>query len=122
MSLGTFGPDNRVGIPGTLHRISAIRNRCGDIVGLTFRVGRPFVVSRELVSHLLETSSSILLLGNPGVGKTSVIRDISRRLSCSTPGRRVVIIDTSNEIGGDADVPHAAVGAARRMQVPQPSL
>ena len=64
--------------------------------------------------------NSLLFLGRPGVGKTTVIREMARVLSDELH-KRVVIVDTSNEIGGDGDVPHPAIGGARRMQVPDPS-
>ena len=121
-AVGDFGGDNRAGIEGTLHRISAIRNRCGTIVGLTCRVGRAVRGHVDMIADLLasESGESILFLGRPGVGKTTVIREMARVLSDEL-GKRVVIIDTSNEIGGDGDVPHPAIGGARRMQVPDPS-
>ena len=120
-AVGDFGGDNRAGIQGTLHRISAIRNRAGRIVGLTCRVGRALRGHVDMIDDMLRGGSeSILFLGRPGVGKTTVIREIARVLSDDL-GKRVVIIDTSNEIGGDGDVPHPAIGGARRMQVPDPS-
>ena len=120
-AIGDFGGDNRAGIAGTLHRISAIRNRSGSVVGLTCRVGRALKGHVDMIEDLLaEGNESILFLGRPGVGKTTVIRELARVLS-DRHGKRVVIIDTSNEIGGDGDVPHPAIGGARRMQVPDPS-
>ena len=120
-SIGDFGGDNRAGIQGTLHRISAIRNRNGSVVGLTCRVGRALKGHVDMIEDLLaEGGESILFLGRPGVGKTTVIRELARVLS-DVYGKRVVIIDTSNEIGGDGDVPHPAIGGARRMQVRDPS-
>ena len=116
---GDFGGDNRAGIDGTLHRISAIRNRAGKVVGLTCRVGRAIQGSAAMVVDLATSGKSILLLGRPGVGKTTAIREISRLLADDCL-KRVVIVDTSNEIGGDGDVPHPGVGGARRMQVSQP--
>jgi hypothetical protein len=116
---GDFGGDNRAGIDATLHRISAIRNRAGAVVGLTCRVGRAVGGSAAMVADLVVSGKSILLLGRPGVGKTTAIREISRLLA-DDHRRRVVIVDTSNEIGGDGDVPHPGVGRARRMQVPLP--
>jgi len=113
---GEFGGDNRAGIDGTLHRISAIRNRAGRVVGLTCRVGRAIKGSACMVADLVTQGKSILLLGRPGVGKTTAIREISRMLADDS-ARRVVIVDTSNEIGGDGDIPHPGIGASRRMQV-----
>ena len=118
--VGDVGQDNRAGINGTLHRISAIKNRYGRVVGVTCRVGRAITGSAELIRDVLdeERTSSILLLGRPGVGKTTAIREISRILA-DEHDRRVVIVDTSNEIAGDGDVPHVGIGLnARRMQVP----
>eukprot|EP00877_Chromochloris_zofingiensis_P012632 jgi/Chrzof1/7622/Cz02g30170.t1 len=116
-AVGVFGADNRAGIPGTLHRISAIRNRKGTVVGLTCRVGRAVSGHVDLIQDILEEPKSTLFLGRPGVGKTTGIREIARVLS-DVMRKRVVIVDTSNEIGGDGDVPHPAIGGARRMQVP----
>lgn len=115
--IGTFGNDNRAGIEGTLHRISAIRNRRGDIVGLTLRVGRALFGTIDLIRDLIESGRSVLLLGRPGVGKTTKLREIARVLADDFQ-KRVIVIDTSNEIAGDGDIPHIAIGAARRMQVP----
>ncbi|CAA7400415.1 unnamed protein product [Spirodela intermedia] len=120
-AVGEFGADNRAGIEGTLHRISAIRSRKGFIVGMTCRVGRAVTGHVDMVRDLLNLNESILFLGRPGVGKTTVMREIARVLADELH-KRVVIVDTSNEIGGDGDVPHAAIGGARRMQVPRPSL
>ncbi len=117
--IGTFDADNRAGMERTLHRISAIRNRRGKIVGLTCRVGRAVYGTIDIIKDLVNSGQSILILGKPGVGKTTMLREAARILAET---RRVVIVDTSNEIGGDGDVPHPAVGAARRMQVPKPSL
>ncbi|KAF3516508.1 hypothetical protein F2Q69_00047915 [Brassica cretica] len=119
--VGEFGADNRAGIEGTLHRISAIRNRKGFIVGLTCRVGRAVSGHIDMLYDLLHYGKSILFVGRPGVGKTTVLREMARVLSDEFQ-KRVVIIDTSNEIGGDGDIPHSAIGGARRMQVPKPSL
>ena len=117
--LQEFTHDNRSGIPGTLHRISAIRNRQGRIVGLTCRIGRVVTGTIACIKDFCTQGKSILFLGRPGVGKTTKLREISR-LVADELGKRVVIVDTSNEIAGDGDTPHPAIGAARRMQVPQP--
>lgn len=112
-NIGDFDADNRAGIERTLHRISGIRNRRGDVVGLTCRVGRAVYGTIEIIQDLIESGQSVLLLGPPGVGKTTILREAARVLAES---KRVVIVDTSNEIGGDGDVPHPAVGKARRMR------
>src|SRR5512143_2008137 len=117
--VGDFDADNRAGIERTLHRISAIRNRRGHIVGLTLRVGRAVYGTVDIIQDIIETGKSVLILGRPGVGKTTLLREAARILAES---KRVVIVDTSNEIGGDGDVPHPAVGKARRMQVREPML
>lgn len=117
--IGDFTEDNRAGIPRTLHRISAIRNRKGRIVGLTCRVGRAVYGTMEIIRDIIESGKSVLLLGRPGVGKTTMLREAARVLGET---KRVVIVDTSNEIGGDGDIPHPAIGKARRMQVPTPAL
>jgi stage III sporulation protein SpoIIIAA len=119
--LGPFGGDNRAGIERTLHRISAIRNRTGEVVGLTCRVGRAVYGTVAMVRDLLDTGQSLLLMGRPGVGKTTALREIARVLADDLL-RRVVVIDTSNEIAGDGDIPHPAIGRARRMQVARPEL
>lgn len=119
--VGEFGKDNRAGIERTLHRISAIRNRQGKIIGLTCRVGRAIFGTIDIIRDVVESGKSVLLLGRPGVGKTTKLREIARVLSDEFL-KRVVIVDTSNEIGGDGDVPHPAVGRARRMQVVTPEL
>jgi len=119
--LGTFRDDNRTGIERTLHRISCIRNRQGTIIGLTCRVGRAVYGTINTIRDLIQTEKSILILGKPGVGKTTVIREIARILSDEMQ-KRVVIIDTSNEIAGDSDIPHIGIGRARRMQVPKTEL
>ena len=116
--LGEFGDDNRAGIARTLHRISCIRNRRRKIVGLTMRVGRAVTGSVALIEDLVAAGASILLLGRPGVGKTTLLREVARVLA--QQGKRVVIVDTSNEIAGDGDIPHAGIGRARRMQVETP--
>ncbi|HIK32462.1 MAG TPA: AAA family ATPase [Oscillatoriales cyanobacterium M59_W2019_021] len=119
--VGQFSGDNRAGIERTLHRISAIRNRQGEIVGLTCRVGRAVYGTIGLIRDLVETGQSILMLGRPGVGKTTALREVARVLADDLQ-KRVVIIDTSNEIAGDGDIPHPAIGRARRMQVARPEL
>ena len=117
--IGTFSSDNRAGIEQTLHRISAMRNRKGEVIGLTCRVGRAVFGTIAMIRELVETGRSILMLGRPGVGKTTALREIARVLADELE-KRVVIIDTSNEIAGDGDVPHTAIGRARRMQVASP--
>ena len=119
--VGEFGGDNRAGIERTLHRISAIRNRKGEIIGLTCRVGRAVYGTIAMIRDLVETGKSILLLGKPGMGKTTALREIARVLADDL-NKRVVIIDSSNEIAGDGDIPHPAIGRARRMQVSRPEL
>lgn len=116
--IGDFDADNRAGIERTLHRISAIRNRRGHVVGLTLRVGRAVYGTIDIIQDIIESGKSILILGRPGVGKTTLLREAARILA---ENRRVIIVDTSNEIGGDGDVPHPAVGKARRMQVKVPT-
>ncbi len=117
--IGQFTSDNRAGIERTLHRISAIRNRQGRIVGLTCRVGRAVYGTIDIIQDIVESGKNILLLGRPGVGKTTLLREAARVLA---EKKRVIIVDTSNEIGGDGDIPHPAIGKARRMQVPSPEL
>ncbi len=119
--VGEFSSDNRAGIASTLHRISAIRNRQGTIIGLTCRVGRCVVGVINMIRDLVEQGRSMLLLGRPGVGKTTALREIARVLADELH-KRVIIIDTSNEIAGDGDVPHPGIGRARRMQVASPEL
>lgn len=116
-NIGDFDADNRAGMERTLHRISAIRNRRGTVVGLTCRVGRAVYGTIDIIEDLILSGQSILLLGPPGVGKTTMLRETARVLAAT---KRVVIVDTSNEIGGDGDVPHPAVGKSRRMQVDSP--
>ena len=118
--LGEFGADNRAGIPRTLHRIACIRNRQKGVVGLTMRVGRAVTGSVAVIEDFVKAGASILLLGRPGVGKTTILREAARVLA--EQGKRVVIVDTSNEIGGDGDIPHSGIGRARRMQVERPEL
>ena len=118
--IGHFGDDNRAGIERTLHRISAIRNRSGDIVGLTCRIGRAVYGTIAIIRDLIESGESVLLLGRPGVGKTTMLRETARVLADELR-QRVVVVDTSNEIAGDGDIAHPAIGRARRMQVPTPS-
>jgi stage III sporulation protein SpoIIIAA len=117
--IGTFDTDNRAGMERTLHRISAIRNRRTAVVGLTCRVGRAVYGTVDIIQDIIESGKSVLILGRPGVGKTTLLREAARILA---ENKRVVIVDTSNEIGGDGDVPHPAVGKARRMQVREPML
>ncbi|MEZ4734294.1 MAG: R3H domain-containing nucleic acid-binding protein [Caldilineaceae bacterium] len=117
--IGDFGSDNRAGIERTLHRISAIRNRKGKIIGLTCRVGRAVYGTIEIIKDIVMSDKSILLLGRPGVGKTTLLREAAR---VRGEDRRVVIVDTSSEIAGDGDIPHPAIGRSRRMQVRETTL
>ena len=119
--VGSFTEDNRAGIARTLHRISAIRNRQGRIVGLTCRVGRAVFGTMKVIEDLIETGKSVLLLGPPGIGKTTMLREVARVLADNF-NKRVVVVDTSNEIAGDGDIPHPAIGHARRMQVKSPNM
>lgn len=117
--ISAFNEDNRAGIERTLHRISAIRNRNGRIIGLSCRVGRAVFGTVELIRDLVESEKSILLLGRPGVGKTTLLREVARVLADDLR-RRVIVVDTSNEIAGDGNIPHSSIGHARRMQVSRP--
>ncbi|UCH50697.1 MAG: AAA family ATPase [Chloroflexota bacterium] len=119
--IGSFSGDNRAGIERTLHRISAMRNREGRIVGLTCRVGRAVFGTVKIIQDLVESGKSVLLLGRPGIGKTTMLREVARVLADDFR-KRVVVVDTSNEIAGDGDIPHPAIGHARRMQVPTPTM
>ena len=119
--VGAFGKDNRAGIERTLHRISAIRNRQGKVVGLTCRIGRAVYGTIDIIQDVVESGKSILMLGRPGRGKTTKLREVARILSDQLK-KRVVVVDTSNEIAGDGDIPHPAIGRARRMQVAAPEL
>ena len=118
--IGEFTGDNRAGINHTLHRISAIRNRQGEIIGLTCRVGRAVFGTVRMIQDLIESGNNVLLLGRPGIGKTTMLREVARVLADDLK-KRVVVIDTSNEIAGDGDIPHPAIGHARRMQVATPT-
>lgn len=118
--IGVFGDDNRAGIERTLHRISAIRNRSGKVVGLTCRIGRAVFGTIDIIRDMVEAGRSLLILGRPGVGKTTMLREVARVLADDL-GKRVVVVDTSNEIAGDGDIPHPGIGDARRMQVRTPT-
>ena len=114
--IGQFNDDNRAGIERSLHRISCMRNRMGKIIGLTCRVGRSICGTIDIISDIVSSNKSLLIMGGPGVGKTTMLREIARVLSTDY-GKRVVVVDTSNEIAGDGDIAHPAIGRARRMQV-----
>jgi stage III sporulation protein SpoIIIAA len=118
--IGVFGDDNRAGIERTLHRISAIRNRSGKVVGLTCRIGRAVFGTIDIIRDIIDAGQSVLLLGRPGVGKTTMLREVARVLADDL-GKRVIVVDTSNEIAGDGDIPHPGIGDARRMQVRTPT-
>jgi stage III sporulation protein SpoIIIAA len=118
--VSVFGKDNRAGIERTLHRISALRNRVGTPIGLTCRVGRALFGTVDILRDVIEQGKSLLLLGRPGVGKTTLLREAARLLADDL-GKRVIVVDTSNEIAGDGDIPHPGIGRARRMQVPSPT-
>ena len=118
--IGAFGDDNRAGIERTLHRISAIRNRSGKVVGLTCRIGRAVFGTIDIIRDIVESGQSLLILGRPGIGKTTMLREVARVLADDL-GKRVVVVDTSNEIAGDGDIPHPGIGDARRMQVRTPT-
>jgi stage III sporulation protein SpoIIIAA len=119
--VGAFTDDNRAGIERTLHRISAMRNRQGRVVGLTCRIGRCVYGTVDIIRDAVNSGKSILLLGRPGIGKTTKLREVARILADEVH-KRVVVVDTSNEIAGDGDIPHPGIGHARRMQVPRPQL
>ena len=116
---GIFNADNRAGIERTLHRISAIRNRSQDIIGLTCRIGRAVEGTVDIIQDIVESGQNCLFLGPPGIGKTTILREVARVLS-TISSKRVIVVDTSNEIAGDGDIPHPGIGYARRMQVPSP--
>src|SRR6187431_1757097 len=118
--IGVFGDDNRAGIERTLHRISAIRNRSGKVVGLTCRIGRAVFGTIDIIRDIVDGGQSVLLLGRPGVGKTTMLREVARVLADDLR-KRVIVVDTSNEIAGDGDIPHPGIGDARRMQVRTPT-
>ncbi len=118
--VGSFGEDNRAGIERTLHRISAIRNRSGKVVGLTCRIGRAVFGTIEIIDDLVSSGKSVLIMGRPGIGKTTMLREAARVLA-EVQDKRVVVVDTSNEIAGDGDIPHPGIGRARRMQVRTPA-
>ena len=119
--VGQFNSDNRVGIERTLHRISALRNRSGKVIGLTCRVGRAVMGTLENLTDIIQSGKNILFLGPPGIGKTTKLREAARKLSDESQ-LRVLVVDTSNEIAGDGDIPHPGIGQSRRIQVPAPNL
>ncbi|MEC8945281.1 MAG: R3H domain-containing nucleic acid-binding protein [Chloroflexota bacterium] len=120
-SIGPFNDDNRAGLERTLHRISAMRNRQNEIIALTLRVGRAIFGTIKIIDDLVSSENNLLLLGPPGIGKTTMLREVARVLADDL-NKRVVVVDTSNEIAGDGDIPHPSIGRSRRMQVPQPRL
>ena len=117
--IGQFNTDNRAGIERTLHRISAIRNRTGNVIGLTCRIGRAVEGTVDIIQDIVESGQNCLFLGPPGIGKTTILREVARVLSTAAQ-KRVVVVDTSNEIAGDGDIPHPGIGYSRRMPVPSP--
>lgn len=119
--VGEFSGDNRAGIERTLHRISCLRNRAGKIIGLTCRVGRVIYGTNDIIQDVIESGKNILFMGPPGIGKTTKLREAARILSDKL-NKRVIVVDTSNEIAGDGDIPHPGIGKSRRMQVASPEL
>ncbi len=117
--LTAFTANNRCGIDKTLHRIACIRGKDGQsILGLTIRIGRILTPQIDLIADIIDTGESVLFLGKPAAGKTTKLRECADYLS-TEGGKRVIIIDSCNEIGGEGNVPHFAVGRARRMPIPQ---
>lgn len=111
-----FREDGRAGISGTLHRISALYDRYGILVGMTIRLARVVKGLADPIIPFLLDGKSLLIIGPPGVGKTTLLRDVIRQLAIIY-GPKVVIVDTSNEIGGEGRVPHPVLGASKRVQV-----